>query len=312
MELSIFAGTASLRLSQAIAHKMGVALGKREILRFPDGELHIELHETVRGRDVYLVQSLSPSADQNLIELLLLADACRRAGAARSTALIPYFGYARQDRRAHGREPVAARLIADLLEAGGLERVIAVDLHSPALEGFFSIPLEHLSALPLLVEAVRPWIGDKSVVVGPDLGAAKLADRYARALGLPVAVVHKTRTSGSDVVVDAITGDVHGRAPIIVDDMISTGGTIEAAVKALVDAGSTPDIIVVATHGLFVGPAVARLGAVPVQRFFTTDSVARESQLPLPLDLISIDALLADTISCLHEGRSLEPKIMHR
>jgi len=176
MSLTLFAGSANFSLAEAIAEKLGLRLGSVLVQHFPDGELHIEIQETVRGHDVYLVQSTSPPVAPHLLELLLLADACHRAGATRLTAVMPYFGYARQDRRASGREPVGARLIADLLQASGLQRVIAVDLHTTSLEGFFPIPVEHLSAVSLLAEAVRPRVPARAVIVTPDLGAVKLAE----------------------------------------------------------------------------------------------------------------------------------------
>jgi ribose-phosphate pyrophosphokinase len=310
MEIRIFAGSANLSLAEAVASRLGAHPSDREVARFADGELHVEVRQSVRGCDVYLIQPTSAPVDEHLMELLFLADACRRAGAARTTAVVPYFGYARHDRRAAGREPVGARLVADLFRAGGLNRIVAIDLHSPALEGFFSIPLEHLSAVPLLAAAVRPWASEKSVIVAPDLGAAKLAERYAALLHAPVAVVHKTRLSGADVAVRTITGDVQGRSPILVDDMISTGGTIEAAVKALLAAGCLPDFVVAATHGLFVGPAVDRLRPLPIRRLVVTDTVAFGGP-QLPVEVVSVDALLADTIRCLHDDRSLVGLIAH-
>lgn len=311
MDLSIVAGSANLPLAEAIARTLGVRLCSRIVERFPGGEVHLELLESVRGRDVYLIQPTSPPVDEHLLELLFFADACRRAGAARSTAVIPYFGYARQDRRACGREPVSARLVADMLGAAGLSRVVAVDLHSPILEGFFALPLEHLSAVPLLAEAVRPWTTGNAVIVAPDLGAAKLSDRYARILDLPVAIVHKTRHSGDEVSVHRITGEVRGRAPLLVDDMISTGGTIEAAIVALLAAGCAPDITVVATHGLFVAAATARMSALPVQRYLVTDSVSGTEALPLALQVVSLSPLLAEAIRRLYDNRSLDGLLSH-
>ena len=270
----IFAGSANVPLTEAVAARLDIRPGSREVEVFPDGELQVELQESVRGEDIYFVQPTSPPGEKHLLELLLLADAAHRAGAARLTAVIPYFGYARQDRRASGREAVGARLVADLLESGELlQRVVTVDVHTEAIEGFFSIPLEHLSAVPMLVESVRPHAGADSVVVAPDMGAAELAERYAEPLGLPVAVVHKARISGSEVSVGSVTGEVQGRKPIIVDDMISTGGTQKAAIDALVEAGCEPEITVVASHGLFAGPAEDELLDAPVERYIVTDSV---------------------------------------
>ncbi len=305
MNALLLAGSANEPLAKAIAAYVGVELGQRELRRFPDGELRVEIQESVRGRDVYLIQPTSPPVEEHVMELLLLADACRRAGAAHVTAIVPYFGYARQDRRTTGREPVSAKLIADLFAAGGLQRVVALDAHTGALEGFFEIPLEHLSAVSLLAEAARPYAGPNSVVVAPDLGATKLAERYATRLQLPVAIVHKTRLSGVEVSVDRITGNVQGRAPLVVDDMISTGGTVAAAIEALVGAGCAPEITIVATHGLLVGPARQHLRVEAVQRLIVTDSVVVPRDVPAPLQVVSVAPLLADAIRRLHADESL-------
>lgn len=305
MSLAIFAGSANPALAQAVAGRLGVGVGASEVERLPDGELHVEILESLRGRDVYLVQPTSPPAERHLLELLLLADACRRAGARRRTAVVPYFGYARHDRRARGREAVGARVVADLLGTAGLDRVLAVDLHTGALEGFFAMPLEHLSAVPLLAEALRSSLDPQSVVVAPDLGAAKLADRYASLLGLPVAVVQKVRVSGAEVSVRGVSGDVRGRKPIVVDDMISTGATIEAAIEALVAAGAVPEATVAATHGLFVGSAPERLGRAPIRRCVVTDSVATPAERPPAHERVCLGPLLASAIDRLHRDGSL-------
>lgn len=309
--LAVFAGPASPALGAAVARALGVALGKRVLERFPDGEWRVEVEDSVRGHDVYIVQATSPPVGENLLALLLLADACRRAGAARLTAVVPYFGYARQDRRASGRGPVGARLMADLIGAGRLSRVVAVDLHSGALEGFFELPLEHLTSVPLLAAAVRPYVPENGVVVAPDLGAAKLADRYARLLELPAAVVHKKRVSGDAVSVSGVTGDVKGRVPILVDDMITTAATAVAAIEALLAEGCEPGIVLVATHGLFVGPAVERLAGVPIRRVIVTDSVGAPERLPSPIQIVGLDALLATAIQRLHSDSSMQGMLLH-
>ncbi len=305
MGLTLLAGSANLPLARAIARDLGLPLGDRVLDRFPDGELDIRIGRSVRGEDVYIVQPTSPPIEQHLLELLFLSDACRRAGAGRITAIVPYFGYARQDRRARGREPLGARLVADLMKASGIDRVVALDLHTAAIEGCFGSPLEHLSAVPLLADIVRSWTGVGAVIVSPDLGAVKLAERYARILSLPVAIAHKTRVSGSEVSVRSIVGDVGGRAPIVVDDMISTGGTVEAAVKALLDAGCLPDVAVVATHALLVGQAADRLADLPIRRFVSTDSVQAATSAPLHRETVSLVPLLADAIRRLHVNESL-------
>jgi ribose-phosphate pyrophosphokinase len=288
-----------------VGRKLGVPLVNRVVERFPDSELHIEIRESVRGGDLYIVQPTSPPVDEHLVELLLIADACRRAGADHLTAVIPYFGYARQDRRARGREPVSARIVADMIRTGGIERMVALDLHGPGIEGVIGIPLEHLTAVPLLAEAARPLLAPDTVVVSPDLGAVKLAERYGKILSLPLAIVHKTRLSGADVAVRNITGEVRGKAILIIDDMISTGGTVEAAIRALLAAGSAPNFIVAVSHGLFAGPATERFRDLPVRHFLVTDSVFAPVNLPLPVETVSVAPLVGETVERLHQRRSV-------
>jgi ribose-phosphate pyrophosphokinase len=309
MTLTVIAGSSNVPLATSIAHELGVELCGRTARRFADGELHVEIQQSVRGHDVYVIEPTSHPADEHVMELLFLADACRRAGAARLTAVVPYFGYARQDRRASGREAVGAAVIAGLIEAAGFSRVVAVDLHAPEIEGFLRIPLEHLSATRLLAEAVGTT--RDSVIVAPDLGAVKLAERYQAHLHLPVVVIHKTRVSGSEVSLRSIIGDVRDRAPIIVDDMVTTGATIEAAVKGLLEAGCKPDVSVVATHALFVGPAVARLHALPIRQLIGTNTVETTTELPAHFQVVNVAPLIADAIGRLHSDQSLEPLLAH-
>ena len=309
MTLTLIAGSANVALATSISAELGVQPRGRVVQRFADGELHVEIEESVRGHDVYLIQPTSLPVDEHVMELIFLADACRRAGAARLTAVVPYFGYARQDRRASGREAVGARVVASLIEAAGFARVVAVDLHAPEIEGFFHIPLEHLSAAKLLAESVRAT--SDTVIVAPDHGAVKLAERYQASLHVPVVVLHKTRVSGSEVSLHSVIGDVKDRAPLIVDDMITTGATIEAAVKGLLEAGCRPDVSVVTTHALFVGPAVARLQALPIRQLIGTNSVELTSELPAPFQVVNLAPMIADAIGRLHRDQSLENLLAH-
>jgi len=312
MSLEILTGSSNDALGEGVAKKLGVELAPRILKRFPDGELNIEIQQSVRGCDVYLIQPTCPPVDEHFFELFLMADACRRAGATHVTAVIPYFGYARQDRRAHGREPVSLRLLADLIAASAIQRIVVVDFHSRAVESAFAIPVEHVSAVSLLADAVRPSVHKDAVVVSPDLGAVKMAEHYARLLGLPVAIIHKTRISGAEVTVQGIIGDVRDREIVVVDDMITTGATIEKAVKALLDAGcSSSGIKVVASHGLFIGKAAERLAQLPIKTVYVSDSVPRPELFPLPLQVSSLAPLLAETIQRLYRLDSLSDVLAH-
>jgi ribose-phosphate pyrophosphokinase len=297
----IVAGSGNPSLADSVAERLGVHVCRAIIERFPDTELHVEIDESVRGCDVYLLQPTGPPVDGHLIELIFLADACRRAGAARLTGVVPYFGYARQDRRAKGREAVGARLIADMLSLAGLERIVAIDLHTDLLEGFFNIPLEHLSAVSILANAIEKLVTARTVIVAPDLGAVKLAERYAELLHQPIAIVHKIRLSGAKVEVRGVVGEVAGCAPVIVDDMISTGGTIKAAAEALISAGCLPEITVVASHALLTGPAISLLSDLPLKRIVVTDSLPPAKHDKLPLQVVSLAPMLAETITRLHQ-----------
>ncbi|HZD39340.1 MAG TPA: ribose-phosphate pyrophosphokinase, partial [Terriglobales bacterium] len=286
MSLKILSGSANVALAENIAAVLGLKPLQRILQRFPDGELHIEILESVRGADVYLIQPTSPPVDEHFFELFLLADACRRAGAAHLTAVIPYFGYARQDRRARGREPVSARVVADLIAACRIKRAVVVDFHGRTVESTFPIPVEHVSAVPILADALRPSLDQDAVVVSPDLGAVKLAEHYAKLLHLPVALLHKTRLSGAEVTVQRIVGDVLNKTIVVVDDMITTGATIEQAVKILLEAGCSRSAIkVAASHALFVVDAAERLGQLPIESIYVSDSVPGPERFPLPLQI---------------------------
>jgi ribose-phosphate pyrophosphokinase len=306
MTPKIFAGTAHRSLAESIARVVESALAECAIERFPDGEIHVDVREPVRGDDVYLVQPTGPPVAEHLLELLLLADACRRAGAARTTAIVPYFGYARQDRRCRTGEPLGGRLMAELTRAALVDRVVAVDLHTASLESAFGMPLEHVSAVPLLAAALTPSLSRDAVIVSPDLGAAKLAERYARLLERPVAIVHKRRVSGTEVRTHGVAGDVAGRQPIIVDDMLSTGGTVEAAVRAVLAAGAVAPVTVVVTHLLLVGSARERLAALPIRRILATDTLPPPAAGLLALESIGVGGLLGDVVRRLHHDEPLD------
>jgi ribose-phosphate pyrophosphokinase len=273
-DFAIFAGSASLKLGASLARELGASPGNCVLGRFPDGEVEVRLLDPVRRKDVFLVQSTSPPVNDHLMELLAMADACRRAAAARITAVIPYFGYARADRRRGRREPITARMVADLLQAVGIAHVVTVDVHTPQVEGFFHVPVDSLTAVPALCQALGEGLPRNAVVVSPDAGRANLAAQYARCLGIPVALLHKRR-NGADVEVTHVVGNVSGKACVIIDDVIATAGTMGQAIEALLERGARADIAVAATHGLFVDGARERLDALPIREIVVTDTVER-------------------------------------
>jgi ribose-phosphate pyrophosphokinase len=273
LDIILFSGRANAPLAAAIARDLGVDVGRCTIDRFADGETSVRLEQGVTGRDVVLVQPTSPPVNDHLVELLALADACRRGAARRITAVIPYYGYARSDKRHNELEPIMGRVVADLLQSVGITHVVTMDLHTDQIEGFFRQPVASLSAMETLCEALLGELARDFVVVAPDAGRAPLAARYAECLGAEVVVLHKRRTR-DHVEMVRVVGDVAGRACLLVDDMVSTGGTIEQAVKVLVEKGAQPGIVVAATHGLFIPPARERLEHPAVKAVFVTDTIA--------------------------------------
>lgn len=306
-ESALFAGSAHRMLAAAIARELGVPLSTSTVERFPDGELLVELKESVRGREVFLVQPTCPPVNDHLIELLAFSDACRRAAAARVTAIVPYFGYARADKRQGRRVSITASMVADLMQAVGFQQIVTLDLHAAQIEGFFSIPVESLSARRPLTEALRPHLPRETVVVSPDTGRVPMATEYAHALGLPVVVLHKRRESGTETVVTHVVGDVAGKACLIVDDMIATGGTLARCIEALLAAGAQPDILIAATHGLFVPPAREALLRYPsVRAIFVADTMPVDiAGWENRLHVVTVAPLLAEVIRRLQEDSSL-------
>ncbi len=301
MSLKIIDGGANTPLAGLVAGTLRVGLSRRVIGRFPDEEAQVQLIDPVAGDDVFIIQPTSPPPDAHLMELLLLADSAIRGGAARVTAVVPYFGYARQDH--NGGRPIAASVVARMIESAGISQLIAVDLHSRAVETSFGVPVRHISAVPLLAGRLGDLLPRESVIVAPDLGAVKLADRYARMLRLPLAFVRKERISVADVEVHGLIGEVAGRTPVIVDDMISTGGTIVAAAGACIEAGANGSMFIAATHVLLVGTANERLQHLSLRSLMGTDSVAMPAITPACMERVSLAELLANEIADLHKGR---------
>ena len=308
-QLKVFAGRHSRSLTQEVCEhlKMPIAEGRTEV--FPDGELLVTLKEDVRGRDCFVLLPTCEPVNDNLMELLIYADSLRRSSAKRITAVIPYFGYGRQDRKDKGRTPITAKLVANLITEAGYQRVLALDLHAAQLQGFFDLPVDHLSSAPVFYEyfsSIRDELGDL-VVVSPDVGNVKVANGYAEMLGGELAIVHKRRISGSEVVANTIVGDVEGKTVLMVDDMISTGGTVCEAARVVMEQGARR-CIVAATHAVMVGKAVERIAASPISRVVVTDTIPpgqRMAALGDRLTVLSTSKLLASAINHIHQNQSV-------
>jgi ribose-phosphate pyrophosphokinase len=290
---TLLAGTANPALATAL--ELGERAGRCVVHRFADGEVAVQVLETVR-RKVFLVQPTSPPVNDHLIELLALADACRRAAAAHITAIVPYFGYGRSDRRHGLREQLTGRMVADLLEVVGIAHVVTVDLHAPQIEGLFFAPVDNLTAVPVLLDALRDRLAPDVAVVSPDTGRVPLATRYAERLGAPAVVLHKRRDNAQETHVTHVAGDVAGRACLVVDDIIATGGTLAEAIRALLAAGGRPEITVAATHGLFLPGAREKLDQPAVYDVWVTDSVAVAEKDWPRLRVASITPLVAGAL----------------
>ena len=307
-DFRLFSGRANPALAKEIAAKLGVELGKITVEPFPNSETRVQIEESIRGTDIYIVQPTSEPANENLMELLITIDAMKRASARQITAIIPYFGYARQDHKTTGREPISAKLVANLLTTAGASRVMAIDLHVPQIQGFFDIPMDHLTALTTLADYFRGKDIQNGVIVAPDVGRAKLAEKYAEILRLPLAIMHKRRNGvdGQDVEFVELVGDVKGKTPIIIDDEIATGGSIYQQAQALAEAGAEPAYVSIA-HAVLVGPALERLEHPSIREVVTTDTipVPAEKQLGGKIKVLSIAPLLAEAILRIHQHRSV-------
>lgn len=304
-EMKVFSGRAHEALAQAIAKDLNTRLAAEEIGVFADGEVRVEIEESVRGADVFIVQPTAPPVNDNLMELLVIADALKRASAGRITAVVPYFGYARQDKKATGREPITAKLVADLMQTAGIQRVITMDLHAAQIQGFFNVPVDHLTALGIIAEHYRRRDLSNTVVVAPDAGRARVAKRLSDMANLPLGLLHKRRVGGNaEPEITTVIGEVEGMRVIMVDDMVSTGATIQRGVEALMRLGAL-DVSVAATHPVLVGPAIERLTGPGISEVVFTDTVPLPPGSPSSFRILSVASLIASAISRVHTNKSV-------
>ena len=308
--IRLISGTAHPQLAEAIAECMDVPLCDAQVGRFPDGEIDIKINDDVRGADCFVLQPLCPPVNENWIELLLLLDCLRRASAGRVTAVMPYYGYARKDRKDEGRVPISAKVVANTLTQGGADRVLTIDMHAAQIQGFYDIPVDHLYAKPVLLKAILEMGIGRPVIVTPDVGGIKMARSYAKALGADLAIVDKRRISGSKIEIEHMIGDVRDRNVIIVDDMISTGGSISEAAR-IVRQNGAQRIVLAVSHAVLCGPAVERLDACPADVILVTDTIPRRGKSPAKLQVVSVAPLLARAILNLHESKSLSQLFDH-
>jgi len=303
----IIPGTASLHLAEQMSHHVIATLGNMDKRQFSDGEFFVKIADNVRGRDVYVVQSTNSPTNDNLVELLLTLDAARRASADRVTAVIPYFGYARQDRKDQGRVALSAKLVANLITTAGADRVVAVDLHAGQLQGFFDIPVDHLIAGPILIEHCKHCGLTDACVVSPDVGNVKLGRDYANKLGLPMAIIDKHRPQANVSEVKSIIGrnNIVGRTALIFDDMIDTAGTICNAAEALIAEGAK-DVYAFASHGVLSGKALERLDASPIKEVVLTNTISHEPEKLIDkITVLDVAPLLAKAIDRIHRHSSV-------
>lgn len=306
--LKLVAGSANPALAQEISRHIGIRLSDVEVGRFPDGETSVHIKETVRGADVFILQPTCPPVNDHLLELLLMIDALKRASAERITAVIPYYGYARQDRKHIGRVPISAKLVANMIVCAGADRVLTLDLPAGQIQGFFDIPVDNLRGDPIIAGYFQQQRLANAVIVAPDVGAAKRARTVAESLGLPMAIVEKSRVSPDEVRALNIIGDVQNKRVVIVDDIVSTGGTITEAAKLLLDFGAT-EVCAAFTHGVFAGEAVKKLEASPLKKIVVTNTIT-VPQSP-KIETIPVGILFAETIKRIHGHESVSEMFPH-
>ena len=312
-KVKIFALNSNKPLAKKIADAVGVPLGKTSVDRFSDGEIRINIEESIRGDEIFIIQSTSAPVNDNLMELLIMIDALRRASASTINVVMPYYGYARQDRKARSREPITAKLVADMLEKAGADRVIVLDLHAAQIQGFFDIPVDHLMGAPLLADYfLKNGLEKDAVVVSPDHGGVTRARKLAEFLKAPIAIIDKRRPKANVAEIMNIIGSVDGKRCIIIDDMIDTAGTITLASQALMDAGAK-EVYACATHPVLSGPAIERLDKSPIKKIIVTDSIQLPEEKQIDkLTQVSVGPLIGDAIKRIHENKPDSPLFKNR
>ena len=305
--VKVFAGTSNPKLAGQIADKLGLPLGKSKIVRFKDGEVYAKIDETVRGADVFVIQSTSEPVNENIMELLIFIDALKRASAKTINVVMPYYGYARQDRKASPREPITSKLVANLLTTAGATRVLTMDLHATQIQGFFDIPVDHLEGLPILAKNFIKMglTGDDVVVVSPDVGGVKRARKLAEWLDCKIAIIDKRRPKHNMAEVMNLIGEVEGKTAVFIDDMIDTAGTITVGADAIMKLGAK-EAYACCTHAVFSGPAIERLEESPFKKIFITDSINQPGEKVIDkIEVLSVDTLFAETIKRVIKNESI-------
>lgn len=311
-KVKIFAGSSHPELAEKVAKLLQIPLGCVDRKRFQSGEIYVSFEESVRGADVYVIQSFSPPINDHLVELLIMVDALKRSSPARINVIIPYYGYARQEKQDRPREPISAKMIADILTTVGVERVMTLDLHSVAIQGFFNIPVDHMTALDLIADYLGTKDLSQAIVVSPDAGRAKHAEKLATYLDLPFAIMHKRRPRHHESEITHVIGDVEGKIPIVIEDIIDTGGTIVKVVEGLIENGAKEEIILCASHAVFSGPAIERLKHPAIGEIVVTDSLPLSDLVPSNVHVLSIAPLVAEVISRIQKNESITPLFHHK
>ena len=305
-ELKIFCGNANPRLAAAICDYLRIGLGRWDLTRFSDGEIYCQILDNVRGTDVFVIQPTSPPVNEHLLELLIAVDALKRSSAARITAVVPYYGYARQDRKDKPRVPISAKLVADLLQAAGVNRMLTLDLHAPAIQGFFDVPVDHLMAAPVLLAWIEQQGYPDVTIVSPDAGGVERARFYAKRLGAGLAIIDKRRVEANVAKTMNVIGEVNGQTCVIIDDMVDTAGTLAGSVKALKEQGARA-VIACFSHAVLSGPATGRLAEADIERVVVTDSIqlSEEKTAMGNLTVLSVADLLGEAIARIHSNSSV-------